>query len=212
MGPVGSQGEPGPPGQNADAGPIPGVIELEAAGVVGLVSDGTHLPVAGGTVYLVPAADVMTLRATLVDLSQAPAAAAAATNDEPLEDLIDVHGATYPRATVGMDGVYRFTTIPTANFFMVWAPAVGDTAHLPGGSRCRNAMAPGSALGARIDLRVSGAQTADATFVGSTPCLVCHARHTNERTAHFNGLSVPGMRGNLQDTSAWSGFDTGLAA
>ncbi len=208
----GPPGEPGPPGMNADAGPAVGVITLEPTGVVGLVTDGTRLPVAGGEVILVPAADVTTLRATPIDLTLAPAAAAAATNDEPLEDLIDRNGATYPRATVGMDGVYRFTTLPTADFFMVWMPAAGDTAHLPGGSRCRGAMAPASALGARIDLRVSGAQTSDATYVGSTSCLTCHARFSNERTAHFNGLSVPGTRGDLQDTSAWPTFDNGLDA
>jgi len=200
-------GEAGPPGPPAIT-----PIELEPAGVVGLVIDGTLLPVAGGTVYLVPAADVTTLRATAVDLTLAPSAAAAATNDEPLEDLLDHNAATYPHATVGMDGVYRLATLPGGNFFMVWMPAVGDTAHLPGGSQCRTAVTPASVMGRRIDMRVSGVQTAAATYVGSSPCLNCHARFRAEHSAHFNGLQVPGMRGNLQDTTAWPQFDDGLAA
>ena len=206
-GPAGDAGAPGPPGAPAIT-----PIDLEPTGLVGVVTDGTRLPVAGGTVYLVPASDVDTLRGTPIDLSAAPAVAAAVTNDEPLEDLLDHRASSYPHASVGMDGVYRFTTLPATNFFEVWMPTAGDDAHLPGGTHCRTALAPASAVGQRIDFRVSGTQTDTATYVGSTPCLNCHARFRSERSAHFNGLQVPGMRGNLQDTSAWPHFDAALAA
>nr|MBK7066808.1 hypothetical protein [Deltaproteobacteria bacterium] len=207
VGPAGPQGDAGTPGQ-----PAVRPIDLEPQGVVGLVTDGTHLPVAGGTVYLVPSADVAAMQATPIDILATPTAAAAATNDEPLEDLLDRNATTYVRAAVGMDGIYRLPTIPTGSFFIVWKPAMGDDAHLPGGSRCRAATDRASMVGTRIDLRVSGNMSARATYVGSTTCINCHGRHRALGTAHFNGLQVPGVRGNLQNVSAWPRFDAALAA
>ncbi len=204
-GPQGDAGAQGPAGASADAS-----VELEPAGLVGIVTDGTGLPVTSGTVYLVPAADVTTLRAAAVDLTQAPAAAAAATNDEPLEDLLDRNAATYTHASVAMNGQYRIRTVAAGNWFVVWAPSVDDTAHLPGGSHCRVAAAAASLTGQRLDIEVSGVQSSSATFVGSSACLNCHGRHRAERSAHFNGLQVPGVRGNLQDTSPWPRFDAAL--
>lgn len=208
-GPMGLMGDAGPPG----AGIAPPTLATEPAGLVGVVTDATRQTVAGGTVYLVPAADVAALRTTPIDLAQSPMAASVATQDEPLEDSIRGHASTYARASVGMDGVYRFTTLPSAeSAFLVWVPADGDDAHLPGGSRCRTALSRASLLGARIDFKVSGAPSSRASYVGSTACLNCHGRHRIERSAHFNGLQVTGTRGPLQDTSAWPRFDGALAA
>jgi len=208
------QGPPGAPGPAADGGlpgdAAPASIELEPAGLVGLITDGTGLAVTSGDVFLVPAADLMSRPP--IDLTLAPSAAAAAVNDEPLEDLLDQHAATYPRARVAMNGQYRFTTVAPGNWFVVWRPSATDDAHLPGGSRCRSALAASSLVGQRLDLEVSGAPGAGATYIGSSACLQCHGRHRAERSAHFNGLQVPGMRGGLQDTSAWPHFDDALAA
>lgn len=217
IGATGEAGVPGEQGPAGDAGP-PGSsdsstmasIELEPAGLVGLVTDGTGLAVTSGDVYLVPAAD-MTSRPP-IDLSLSVAAAAAATNDEPLEDLLDQRAATYPHARVAMNGQYRFTTVATGSWFVVWRPSATDDAHLPGGSRCRGALASASLVGQRLDVEVSGAPGPGATHIGSSACLQCHGRHRSERSAHFNGLQVPGMRGGLQDTSAWPRFDAALAA
>jgi len=66
-------------------------------------------------------------------------------------------------------------------------------------------------VGTQLDLEVSGQPSETAHFVGSSACMVCHGRHESERTAHFNGLQVPGRRGDLQDTSAWDDFDAALA-
>ena len=213
-GEAGVQGPPGAPGPAADGG-LPGdaataSIELEPAGLVGLITDGTGLAVTSGDVFLVPAADLMSRPP--IDLTLAPSAAAAAVNDEPLEDLLDQHAATYPRARVAMNGQYRFTTVAPGNWFVVWRPSATDDAHLPGGSRCRSALAASSLVGQRLDLEVSGAPGAGATYIGSSACLQCHGRHRAERSAHFNGLQVPGTRGGLQDTSAWPHFDDALAA
>jgi hypothetical protein len=58
------------------------------------VLDGARRTVSGGTVYLVPAADVTRLAQTPLDLTLAPSAAARATHDEPLEDVIDARAAS----------------------------------------------------------------------------------------------------------------------
>ena len=209
QGPQGDAGPSGPPGPPGSA--VTPSVELEPAGLVGLVTDGTGHTLSSGEVFLVPAADVVALRSPL-DLTLAPAAAAAVTNDEPLEDLLDQHAGTYAHASVAMNGQYRFTTVAAGSWFVVWRPAATDDAHLPGGSRCRGAVASASLVGQRVDLAVSGVQTARATYIGSSACLNCHGRHRSERSAHFNGLQVPGVRGALQDTSSWPRFDAALAA
>ncbi len=214
-GEAGVRGPAGVPGFAGDAGPLGSpfvspTIELEPTGLVGLVTDGTGRAVAGGEVYLVPAVEVTNLRP--IDLSLSPVAAAAAINDEPIEDLLDQRAGTYARSVVARNGQYRFPVVAAGNWFVVWRPSATDDTHLPGGSRCRGAMASASLIGQRLDLEVSGVPTADATYIGSSACINCHGRHRAERSAHFNGLQVPGLRGGLQDTSAWPRFDAALAA
>src|SRR5262249_20683905 len=111
MGPSGGQGESGPAGPVGPPGSPADSLELEPEGLVGRVIDPAGAPVSGGRVLLVPAADVASLEASPIDLTLAPERAAAVTNDEPLEDLIDTRGATYVQASVGGDGSYRFPTI-----------------------------------------------------------------------------------------------------
>lgn len=209
VGPQGPEGPPGPPGPSPDALPPLG---REAQGLVGWVTDGPNRRVGGGSVYLVPAASVARLASSPINLALAPSAAARATNDEPLEDLLDEGAASLPRAAVSPDGAYRFTSLPEGDQFVVWVPERADTLHLPGGDRCRRALARASLLNAQLDLRVSTTPSAAATYVGSSHCLNCHGRHGALGTAHFNGLQAPGRRGPLQDTSAWPRFDAALAA
>ncbi len=234
-GPVGPEGKPGPAGETPDLGMLPdegppppdagppdlgpppdgglppGTIPLEPAGLVGRVIDTAGDVLAGGRVVLVPASEVAALSATVLDQTLTPALAAAATNDEPLEDIIDAAGATLASATIDEEGVYRFVTLPDASVFVVVMPAAGDLGHLPGGEQSRFAQAPASLLGQRIDYTVSTAPGADATYVGSGACTNCHGRHRAFGTAHFVGLNVPGRRGYLEDTSRWPDFDAALA-
>jgi hypothetical protein len=146
-GPVGPKGDPGapgeggPPGPPGDAGPAgeagsPGApgepavppIALEPTGLVGVVADPSGLPVGSGTVVLVPSADVAALAAMSLDISATPATAAASAVDEPLEDLIDANLASYAKAAVGADGVYRFPTVADGSYFVVWVPSATDAA------------------------------------------------------------------------------------
>lgn len=179
---------------------------------MGWVTDVSQRTVAGGTVYLVPAAEVARVAQTPLDLRLSPAAAARATNDEPLEDIIDERGATLPRAVVSAEGAYRIASVPEGEHFVVWVPDARDLGHLPGGDQSRRSLRRDSLAGAQLDLRVSTTPSAAATYVGSSRCITCHGRHASTATAHFNGLQVPGRRGPLQDTSPWPRFDAALAA
>jgi predicted CXXCH cytochrome family protein len=229
-GPVGPRGEQGPPGPEGppgsaidvgsiDAGPPPDApppdaneLALEPSGLVGVVTDTTGLPVIEARVVLVPAADVAALGARTIDPTLSPAAAAASTSDEPLEDLLEAPAASaYASATTDAAGRYRFTSLPEAAVFVVVVPSTTDAAHLPGGELASAARDPASLVGVRVDLHLSTRPSEDATFVGSSGCVRCHGRHEAFGTAHFAGLSVPGRRGYLQDTSDFPGFDGALA-
>ncbi|MCC7538441.1 MAG: hypothetical protein IT379_19610 [Deltaproteobacteria bacterium] len=215
----GEPGEPGAPGEPGEQGepgePAVRPLELEATGLVGVVTDPSDAPV-GGNVVLVPSADVAALSASSLDLTEAPAVAAANGLDEPLEDLLDAHGpmgdGTYQAAAVDGEGVYRFATLAAGSYFVVWVPAAADAFHLPGGSGCREAVDVATVLGTQRDIRVSGAPGASSTYVGSSTCMGCHGRHRSMRTAHRVGISVPGVRGPMQDTTHWPEFDAALRA
>jgi predicted CXXCH cytochrome family protein len=171
------------------------------------VTDATGAAVGSGSVVLVPASAVAELADTDIDLTLPPDEAAAWVGDEPLEDVIDAQRDSLPRAAVGTDGFYTFEELPDGDHFMVWLPSADDPYHLPGGDAARAALARDSLAGTRRDLRVSGQPGADATYVGSAPCLTCHGRHRVARTAHAVGLSLPGMRGELQDGAHFPRLD-----
>ena len=216
-GETGPEGPPGPPGALPDAGPPPDAhvddveIPLEPEGLVGRVLDTTGAALAGGRVVLVPASAVAAMAETPIDPTLAPAAAAASLVDEPIEDLVDSMGAALPSASIDDEGVYRFVTLTDTPVFVVAIPPEGDTTRLPGGERAREAQARASLVGQRLDLRVSTRPSERARHVGSPTCTNCHGRHAAYGTAHFAGLSVPGRRGYLQDTSRWEDFDADLA-
>ena len=208
-GPEGPEGPQGPPGEPGEPGGPP--LELEPDGLVGRILDPRVLPVGGGTVYLIPSADVGDLNDTPIDLQLLPADTAALTVDEPLDDLIDTKGDTYAKATVDNEGVYRFTTLEAdGRFFVTWVPDETDTMHLPGGDQCRHSVETADLVGTQINIKVSGAASETATYVGSSTCMVCHGEHRSTRTAHRVGLQATGVRGNLQDISQWPDFDAAL--
>ncbi len=209
-GPEGPEGPAGPPSEPGGPGGPP--LDLEPDGLVGRILDARPLPVAGGTVYLIPSEDVETLGQTPIDLFLSPVDAAASTVDEPLDDLIDTNGDTYATATVDNDGVYRFTTIADGRYYVTWAPDSSDAMHLPGGDRCRSSVETADLVGTQLDIKVSSAASETATYVGSSTCMVCHGDHRSTRTAHRVGLQATGVRGNLQDISQWPDFDAALDA
>jgi predicted CXXCH cytochrome family protein len=226
-GPSGKRGAPGEPGIPGDTGargkqgaqgpagtPPPPIVALplEPEGIVGVVRDPSGQVVPLGQVVLVPAADVAALAMEPIDLSLAPADAAALKSDEPLEDLLDQDAAGYAGARVSTDGTYRISKLDAGAYFVVWQPDAADTQHLPGGNRCRQALDRASLVGTQLDLEVSGRASDQATYIGSSACFDCHGRQRSMHTAHRVGLSVPGIRGAFQDATPWPAFDAALAA
>jgi len=116
--------------------------------------------VLGGTVYLVPAADVETLSETPINLFLSPEDTAALELDEPIEDLIDANGGSYEQAEVDTSGVYRFETLPEGSYFVVWMPAGDDTLHFPGGSSSSAALDTSQLVGMQLDIQVSSRPSA----------------------------------------------------
>jgi predicted CXXCH cytochrome family protein len=215
-GDTGPQGQPGSNGERGEQGaaapPAVTGVQLEPNGLIGTVHDPSELASAGGSIYLVPAADVASLAKQPIDLTLTPSDAESAAQDEPLEDLLDKNASSYQRAQVDESGSYRFTTLQAGSYFVVWKPADGDDYHAPGGSACRAALDRVSLVGTRLDIRVSGRPSRAATYTGSSSCIGCHGRHRSMRSAHRVGLQVPGVRGALQDVSPWPAYDAGLAA
>ena len=213
-GPEGGQGPAGEAGPEGPPGPLPNPPpELDPTGLIGFVTDGTGAVVGSGSVVLIPTGDVEGLLGTPIDVVDRSdtAAVAAEGHDEPLEDLIDSSGADYQQAAVDEEGLYHIEDLVAGDYFIVWIPG-DDPSHLPGGDRCRMAVSHDSLLGARLDIAVSSVPGTAATYVGSSVCMGCHGRHRSMGTAHRVGLSVPGRRGNLQDTRTWPEFDDVLDA
>jgi hypothetical protein len=212
-GDTGAEGPEGPPGESGEPGePAGGRIEPEAFGLVGRIMEPNLLPVPSGTVYLVPAADVEALSETPIDLFASPEETAMLDNDEPIEDLLDANSESYEQAAVDENGEYRFETLPEGSHFVVWFPAADDARHLPGGNNARVAFATESLIGMQMNIFVSSQPSAQATYVGSSTCMVCHGLHSTTATAHNVGLQVPGVQSSLQDISPWPDFDEGLEA
>ena len=214
----GSDGAIGPPGSTGNDGQIgpqgppgAGYLPLESAGVTGYVTDVSNAPVAGAKVYFVPQAEVAALAATTLNIDPTSdttqmAARANATNDEPLEDLIETAGSTYVSAVTNEDGVYRVPTLPTGNpvpeYFIVAVPS--DANHLPGGTHCRAPLAADDLIGRQVNMQVSSKAGADAFYVGASVCYTCHGRQHEKYSLHMNGIRVLGKSGPLQKADKYN--------
>jgi hypothetical protein len=214
-GPPGPEGPQGPPGEPSDAGTIiiapdgGDSLPLEPNGLVGYVRDTASRPLGSGQVVLVPAAGVAALLNTPIDLTQTPAQAAASSVDEPLEDLIDTD-AGVARAPVDGEGRYRFSSLEDGDYFVAFVPGSGDGTHLTSLDPQRLPRAAVALRGARLDLDVSGAASVGARYVGSSPCLQCHGRHSSLGSAHALTVRVPDQASALQDTGGRPRLDEAL--
>jgi Doubled CXXCH motif (Paired_CXXCH_1) len=213
----GAEGPPGPPGEAGDGGVIiiypeaSDALPLEPNGVVGLVRDTAQQALTAGRVVLVPAADVEALKASAIDLNQTPEQAAASTVDEPLEDLID-QKPQLASAAVDKEGRYRFGELAEGDYFVVFVPDAADGAHLTSMDPARLPRAAAALRGGRLDLSVSTSPSESARYVGSSPCLNCHGRHTALSSAHALSVRAPGQPSALQDTRGRPRLDEALSA
>jgi hypothetical protein len=174
----------------------------------GTVAGAAGEPVVGARVYLVPSTAIATDPITSVGVL----AGTTTAFDEPLEDAVANHGASFAQALTGADGSYEFDEIADGRFFVYVAPAFTDVEYLPGGSVCRTSLKAEALRAAELDIVLSSSPPANATYVGMSGCLVCHEEYgTEKKLAHRLGFRVPGVSSPLQDTSYHPEIDNGLA-
>jgi len=165
------------------------------------------MDVVGATVYLVPVGDI-----DMTPYDEADIRSGASENrDEPLEDAVRIHGATYLKGVSGPAGMTAIAAIPDARFFTFVAPSVGDAEHLPGGSGCRVSVDASTLAAAQPrEIVLTTHPSPTATYLGASTCLVCHSDHANaKKHAHSLGFAVPGQMSALQDDSRYPTYRDG---
>jgi predicted CXXCH cytochrome family protein len=166
--------------------------------LTGSVTDTAHEPVAGATVFAIPAALVTWSPLAASDVSST----ATADFDEPLERLIDAQGASFPQAVTDDQGEYALPLPAGRYYFYVDPDTTRDAVHLPGGTASRVSQSADALLAAgRLDIKLSSMPSSfdPRNYIGAETCLGCHANQaTWKRHAHANGIHEPGKAAPLQ--------------
>jgi len=174
-----------------------------AVTVKGVVEDGSKQKLANATVWLIPAADVVAMAKTPVEVK------ADSPNDEPLEDNLAANRSRYLNAKSNDKGEFSVAGVSGDRFFLYVEPA--DNRYLPGGDKSRIALSLAELSAAPLKIKVSGNVSADATYVGTSACLECHDDHeTFKSTLHRLGIHAVGKDSKLQDSSRFPEFNNGL--
>jgi len=177
------------------------------------VRDTAGVAMNGATVYAIPTTDVEALAKQPITLTNGLYTADAQKVDEPLEDLINGNYtptgggvASYKSAVVDSGGKAVLSNLPaSAAYFIYVKPASTDTAHLPGGSLTRTAMAGSALVGNDTAVKVSTTPSSAATYIGSSLCLACHKDKAGvKQTLHKLGIMVPKSPSGLQDLTQFS--------
>jgi predicted CXXCH cytochrome family protein len=175
----------------------------ESALFKGVVQDASGQPVAGATVFLIPSTDVEAMAKNPPEIKKD------SPNDELFEDNLAANRDKYLKTTTDKKGYFRIAKVAEGNYFVYVEPS--DKSHLPGGDMSNRAISTAENKGKSIKILLSGNVPADATYVGSSKCLVCHKAYESEKkTLHKLGISVVGKPGKLQDHSRFPEFNKGL--
>ena len=175
-----------------------------ATTVKGAVTDGSKQPIAGATVYLIPAADVEKLgKASPIDRKiNSP-------NDEPMEDTLAPNRDKYQRGMTDRRGNFSIPNVADGKYFVYVEPS--DKEHLPGGDISNKSMTTAELAKNPLRIAVSGKIPDNAAFVGSSQCLTCHGDYASiKKTMHKLGISVVGKPSKLQDHSRFPAINEGL--
>lgn len=177
----------------------------------GIVTDSQNRPLAGALVYFI--------ETSLLNTQSAMTASgildgSTESFDEPLEDIIrdPAKAATLLKATTNRSGKFNIKGLKSSlKYFAFVMPDAKDPDHLPGGDLSRISFAPNAVSRSGLHIKVSWKTPADATYIGTSSCYVCHDKSNFKHHAHQLGLQVPGQRTANQDIAAHPSWDEFLA-
>lgn len=180
--------------------------------LVGRLSDPAGEPVAGATLFAIPAELVTWKPLTASDVKSATAV----DYDEPLESLVEAKGTTFPQAVADETGAYALPLPAGRYYFYVSPDPKRDPVHLPGGSASRQSLSAAELADAgRLDIRVSSQPSSfdPKNNIGAEACLGCHAaKATWKLHAHANGIHEPGKAAGLQSAERLALVDAPMLA
>ncbi|MBF0327570.1 MAG: hypothetical protein HQL10_00255 [Nitrospirae bacterium] len=169
----------------------------------GVVQDVSGQAIDKVVVYLIPSKDVESMAKTPIIVKRN------SPNDEPLEDNLAANIDNYKQGTTDKKGKFIITNIPDGKYFIYAEPS--DKTYLPGGDQSDISMSTADFKGKTVKILLSGNVSPDATYVGSTKCLTCHAKYSSvKKTLHKLGIAVPGKPSKLQDYSRFPNFNAGV--
>ena len=170
-----------------------------------IVKNSAGMPIAGATVYLIPALMVNGSEITTNDILNG----SAENRDEPLEDLARNPVNQLRSAMTDAEGRAHITGVGLGDYF--WYVEPNDGEHLPGGAGCRVARKASTFLGLEMNVALSSSAGPNTPFTGSQACLNCHPSYASHGGhAHKLGFTVPGQLSAMQDTTAYPRFTDGL--
>ncbi|OGW20818.1 MAG: hypothetical protein A2077_02255, partial [Nitrospirae bacterium GWC2_46_6] len=169
----------------------------------GTVQDASGQAIENAAVYLIPSADVEEMAKTSIEIKRD------SKNDEPLEDNLAANKDKYQKGATDKKGNFKISNVADGKYFIYVEPA--DKNYLPGGDKSTKAVSTAEFKGKPVKILLSGNIPADATFVGTSKCLMCHKAYASEKkTLHKLGIRVAGKDSKLQDSSRFPDFDKGL--
>jgi predicted CXXCH cytochrome family protein len=157
--------------------------------------------IAGATVVLLKAEDVE-----------------AVDSISPVEDLAQKNNS-YPTTSTDSKGHYQFTPDDFSNaypadgkYFIFVKPPASEKNLLPGGNASRARLTLDGASAVKQDITLTDSNGPDATYIGSSLCLICHPQKDRiKHTLHFLGIRKIGPNGtivndlmDLSDTSVYA--------
>lgn len=173
------------------------------ADVKGGVHDSAGQAVANAVVYLIPSSDVEAMAKTPIEIKRD------SKNDEPLEDNLAANKSRYQKGKTDSMGNFSISNVPDGKYFVYAEPS--DKTYLPGGDISNKAMTLAELTTKPLKILVSGNTPANATYIGTSKCLMCHKKYESiKMTLHKMGVRVAGKDSNLQDSSRFPNFDKGL--
>lgn len=179
-----------------------GTVRIKTVHARGVVTDTQNRPVSGAKVYFI---DTTMLDTTSPMTATGILNGSTESYDEPLEDLVANVDLvkTLRHATTNAAGKFRVAGLKTNLMYYTFVkPSDKDADHLPGGDLSRLAISPNAIPHSGVHIQVSWTPPADAEYIGTSACYVCHDKPNFKKHAHQVGLQAAGRLTSNQDLNA----------